>query len=42
MFPRIGVLYKIKQFKEKCLLFVKINNSLKLLNAFHLQSLQEH
>lgn len=40
MLPRIGILYKITQFKEKCLLFVEINNSLKLLNAFHLQSLR--
>lgn len=42
LFPRTGILYKTKQFKEKCLLFVEINDSLKLPNAFHLQSLQKH
>lgn len=41
MLPRIGTLYKIRRFKDKCLLFAEINNSLKLLNAFNLQRLQK-
>lgn len=42
MFSRIGILYKIEQILKNCLLFVEINNSLKLLNAFHPQSLQKY